>query len=207
MATPGNHHVGECFYHRMRGKRNWLFANVYGFVHLTFITIYSDISQLQDDDLPEERSEIERRPLPGIPADEVMTLVKIRRDSLVHAYAMELFSLFILALAGHIREVKGTTTRLMLHGQTTASNQNGGNGRSEPGKANTTTPRRFENSLFEALAKIAVDTGICPTQEDARLLVIPAFAWYGLLPEPEDPSAMKTDGQSVEDLPNPRTDV
>ncbi|KAK4641685.1 hypothetical protein QC761_607442 [Podospora bellae-mahoneyi] len=136
-----------------------------------------------------------------------MTLVKIRRDSLVHAYAMELFSLFIFALAGHIREVRGTTTRLTPHGQTTASNQNGGNGRSEPGKANTTTPRQFENSLFEALAKIAVDTGICPTQEDARLLVIPAFAWYGLLPEPEDPSAMKTDGQPVEDLPNPRTDV
>ncbi|KAK4226432.1 hypothetical protein QBC38DRAFT_231089 [Podospora fimiseda] len=93
--------------------------------------------------------------------------------------ARELYSLFILALAAEIKEVRGKTTK--------------------------TDTRKWANTFFDALAEEAVKARLAVDLDDALTLVIPAFARYNLLPkeysseteEEEDDTARSTGATGV----------
>lgn len=84
--------------------------------------------------------------------------------------ARELFSLFILALAAEVKEVRGITTR--------------------------TPERRWANTFFDALGNEAVKAGLAVDLDDALTLVIPAFARYNLLPREYTPQNEEDDRSS-----------
>ncbi|KAH9236329.1 hypothetical protein K456DRAFT_1945541, partial [Colletotrichum gloeosporioides 23] len=93
-------------------------------------------------------------------------------------YAQELFSLFILALAENIKQVKGVT---------------------EPRGAEVESNRRqWKNSVFDSIAEEAVKAKLAQDIDEAYTLIIPAFAKYNLLPtglSPQDgiPSGIQAD--------------
>jgi len=101
-------------------------------------------------------------------------VVDLGEQSILDRAMKELFSLFILAAVEHVEKVTGKTVR-----------------RPDPleGVADENHPRVWENQVFEDLASIAVEAGITTSMDEARALVIPAFAWYGLLPPEESSDA------------------
>jgi hypothetical protein len=76
--------------------------------------------------------------------------------------AQELFSLFILAIAGEVASVGGTTSRLPP--------QRGRYG-------------EWDNTLITSLAEQAVRTKLAANIDEALALVAPAFAHHNLLPK------------------------
>ncbi|KAK4098410.1 hypothetical protein N658DRAFT_544180 [Parathielavia hyrcaniae] len=109
-----------------------------------------------------------------------VAIVNLGETLSLQRVVMELFSVFILAVAENIKKIKGEAIR-----------------RADPfeGVPDRNYPRIWEHPLFEALAEIAVKADISSTKTEARTLVIPAFAWYGLLPSTEETPgpAMGTD--------------
>ncbi|KAK4097975.1 hypothetical protein N658DRAFT_254423 [Parathielavia hyrcaniae] len=99
----------------------------------------------------------------GIP----VAMVNLGRQPLIERVAKELFSVFILAVVENIKEINGEALR-----------------RADPfeGVPDRNFPRTWEHPLFEDLADIAVKSGVTGSKTEARALVIPAFAWYDLLP-------------------------
>jgi hypothetical protein len=75
--------------------------------------------------------------------------------------AQELFSHFMLAAASRVSEVGGAT-------------------RVAPGLE---LPDAHVNTVFTVIANEAVDAGIARDLDEAYILILPAFAYYGLLPE------------------------
>ncbi|KAM7203209.1 hypothetical protein V8F20_004151 [Naviculisporaceae sp. PSN 640] len=85
-----------------------------------------------------------------------LAIVDLHRTTYLQQMARELFSLFILALAAEINEVRGVTME--------------------------TADRPWANSFFDDLGNEAVRAGLATDLDDALTLLIPAFARYNLLP-------------------------
>ena len=106
--------------------------------------------------------------------------------------AQEILSVFILKIVSTVKQVHGKTTRI----QSIVPKIRG------PHRART--PRRFENSLFLDLASEIVDVGVAHDIIEAHTLIIPAFARYGLLPEPTaDAAGAAGGGTSIEEEQTP----
>jgi hypothetical protein len=114
--------------------------------------------------------------LEGRPHDLSVAIVELGEQSLMDRVVKELFSLFILAVAENVEAITGQTVS-----------------RADPrmGVDDEAYPRFWENTVFEHLADIAVEAEITTSKSEARALVIPAFAWYGLLPTEETPATVE----------------
>ncbi|KAK4652791.1 hypothetical protein QC762_500020 [Podospora pseudocomata] len=119
----------------------------------------------------------------------------------LESYAQELFSLFLLAIAEHIEKVNGVTENLDIDTSPASKEQDGYMYEYQNTWQDVETPpRSLENSVFEGLVDIAVETGICTTRKAARILIIPAFAWHGLLPEVDSTSTVENKNEASENL-------
>jgi hypothetical protein len=83
--------------------------------------------------------------------------------TIVDQHAQELYSLFMLTMAAEIKSIGPSTTL--------------------PPNAHSPTPRLWDNRLISHLAEIAVDCKIVGGLEEGLMLVVPAFAHHGLLPD------------------------
>jgi hypothetical protein len=91
--------------------------------------------------------------------------------TIVDQHAQELYFLFMLTLAAEIKSIGPSTTL--------------------PPNPHSETPRLRDNPLNSHLAKIAVDSKIVETTEDGLMLVVPAFAHHGLLPDRDGTPVMR----------------
>ncbi|KAI8649387.1 hypothetical protein NCS56_01486800 [Fusarium sp. Ph1] len=107
-------------------------------------------------------------------------VIQTRRDSgLLLQWTQELFSIFMLAVASKVERVPGKTEEV--------------EGKRGPGK------RSLKNSFFDTIADVAVKEGLAHDRDEAYTLIVPAFAYHGLLPTCSNEQA----AESTSERPTP----